>query len=82
MTRRAAAPTSQKWGPIVVPPDSFFVTGDNRNDSYDGRYRGFLGRDRVRGRPLLGYYSYDRNGPAPLPFLTAIRWGRILSRPE
>jgi signal peptidase I len=75
-------PSLKNWGPIVVPPDSFFVMGDNRDDSYDGRYWGFLGRDRIRGNPFLVYYSYDRNGPLPLPFLTAIRWGRILSKPE
>ncbi len=75
-------PSLKTWGPVVVPPDSFFVMGDNRDDSYDSRYWGFLGRDRIRGHPFLVYYSYDRNGPLPLPFLTAVRWKRILSIPE
>jgi len=72
-------PSLKNWGPIVVPPDSFLVLGDNRDASYDGRYWGFLGRDRVRGRAEIIYYSHDANGILPLPFLTAIRWGRLFS---
>ena len=75
-------PTLKNWGPVVVPADSFFVMGDNRDNSYDSRYWGFLGRERVDGRPLFIYYSFDRNGVLPLPFLTAIRWRRIFSKPH
>ncbi len=75
-------PDLQNWGPIVVPPDSFFMLGDNRDSSYDGRYWGFLPRKNVRGRPLVVYFSYDQNSWRALPFLTAIRWDRIFSTPE
>jgi len=72
-------PSLKNWGPIVVPADSFLVLGDNRDASYDGRYWGFLGRDRVHGRAEIIYYSHDKNGILPLPFLTAIRWRRLFS---
>jgi signal peptidase I len=75
-------PDLQDWGPIVVPPDSFFMMGDNRDSSYDGRYWGFLPRENVRGRPLVVYFSYDPNSWRSIPFLTAVRWGRIFSSPE
>jgi signal peptidase I len=75
-------PDLNTWGPIVVPPDSFFMMGDNRDGSYDGRYWGFLPRANVRGRPLLVYYSFDGSTYRPLPFFTNIRWGRIFTVPQ
>lgn len=75
-------PDLQEWGPIVVPPDSFFMMGDNRDSSYDGRYWGFLPRANVRGRPLVVYFSYDPSSWRALPFLTAVRWRRLFTSPE
>jgi signal peptidase I len=75
-------PDLQNWGPIVVPADSFFMMGDNRDSSYDGRYWGFLPRLSVRGRPLLVYYSYDATSWRQLPAITAIRWGRLFTTPK
>jgi signal peptidase I len=75
-------PDLQDWGPIVVPADSFFMMGDNRDSSYDGRYWGFLPRGNVRGRPLVVYFSYDPNSWRSIPFLTAVRWGRIFTAPH
>jgi signal peptidase I len=56
--------------------------GDNRDNSYDSRYWGFVDRRVIRGRPLFVYYSFDGASYRALPFLTAIRWGRIGSAPE
>lgn len=75
-------PDLQDWGPIVVPPGSFFMMGDNRDLSYDGRYWGFLPRANVRGTPLIIYYSYDPGSWKVLRPITAIRWSRLFSRPR
>jgi signal peptidase I len=75
-------PDLHDWGPIEVPADHYFMMGDNRDDSYDGRYWGFLPRENVRGRPLFVYFSFDPNSWRPLPFFTAVRWGRIFSTPR
>lgn len=73
----AYAPDLQDWGPILVPADSLFVMGDNRENSYDSRYWGFLPRENVRGTPMFIYYSYDKESLRPLAFLTEIRWERV-----
>jgi signal peptidase I len=44
---------------LVVPPDSYFGMGDNRDVSYDSRYWGFIPRQNVVGRPMFIYWSFE-----------------------
>jgi signal peptidase I len=71
------APDLQDWGPVVVPPDSFFALGDNRDASYDSRYYGFVPMTRVLGQPRVIYLSLekDRSGS-----VIGVRWARIGAR--
>ena len=46
-------------GEVVVPPDSYFAMGDNRDSSLDSRYWGFVPRENIIGKPLIIYWSYD-----------------------
>lgn len=48
-----------KDGELVVPSDNFFAMGDNRDNSLDSRYWGFVPRENIVGKPLLIYWSYD-----------------------
>jgi len=55
-------------GELTVPADSFFVLGDNRNDSEDSRYWGFVPRETIVGKPFLIYFSLRTldDGPGQL----------------
>jgi signal peptidase I len=77
-----ARPTHDNWGPMVVPAGHIFSLGDNRYDSIDARYYGFVPRENLRGRPLFIYYSQDcaEEGPPILCLLTTIRWSRVGQR--
>ena len=87
-------PTRNTWGPLVVPPKSYFVLGDNRDISSDSRYWGFLPQSYVKGKALMIYWSYE-SGPGEYVdeglgatvkrvvsvvthFFTRTRWERIL----
>ena len=73
-----SAPSTHEWGPLVVPSGTYFMIGDNRDNSVDSRYYGPVPRDRIRGTPMFVYYSYDPEVGAPfIRALTAIRWRRI-----
>ncbi|HEY7685165.1 MAG TPA: signal peptidase I [Gemmatimonadales bacterium] len=75
--RRRYHPTRDTWGPLVVPAGKYLVLGDNRDDSSDSRYWGFVDASAVKGRTLLVYFSYDRETRDALPWLMDIRWSRL-----
>ena len=84
----------ERYGPVTVPRGQYFVMGDNRDNSQDSRYWGFLPRHYVKGKALVIYWSYEaepedyqdesatstlRNiGSVFAHFFTRTRWNRML----
>ena|SRR5665213_2678113 len=82
------------YGPVTVPPDQYFMMGDNRDNSADSRYWGFLRRDYIKGKALVIYWSYEAGredyedegteatlkgmGSVFVHFFTRTRWDRML----
>ena len=71
------SPTRDNRGPLVIPPDRYFMLGDNRDTSFDSRYWGLLEGWRLEGRAVLVYFSYNKQSMRPFPWLREIRWDRI-----
>lgn len=73
-----ATPSLHEWGPLVVPSGTFFMMGDNRDNSVDSRYYGPVPRANLLGTPMFVYYSYDPEcGADYLCPVTGIRWRRL-----
>jgi signal peptidase I len=84
----------ENYGPVTVPPTEYFAMGDNRDNSQDSRYWGFLPRDYVKGKALLIYWSYQSEredyeiegagntlknlGSVFVHFFARTRWDRML----
>lgn len=77
---RAYRPSRNNWGPLVVPAHNYFVLGDNRDNSLDSRYWGFVPDTLVRGRPMFVYYSYVPDTSSSMSWLTHVRWKRLFAR--
>ena len=83
-------------GDLVVPPGMYFMMGDNRHDSLDSRFWGFVPRQNIVGRPLFNYWSFDTPdsvynqtgigsrlawmGHVAMHFFTETRWSRTFHR--
>lgn len=70
-------PTRDNWGPIAVPAGQYFVLGDNRDESLDSRYWGFVPEADIKGKAALLYFSFDKEALGPVPFFDQVRWSRI-----
>jgi signal peptidase I len=86
-------PQRDNFSDVIVPPGNIFAMGDNRDNSSDSRYWGFVPRENIIGKPLLIYWSYDATtedlmNPNPFEpdhlldmaqhFFTKTRWDRAL----
>ena len=84
----------ERYGPVTVPAAQYFVMGDNRDNSQDSRYWGFLPRHYIKGKALMIYWSYEagrdeyaddgigatlkRTFSIVTHFFTRTRWERLL----
>jgi signal peptidase I len=66
----SSAEPRDNFGPISVPPNALFVMGDNRDQSYDSRYWGFVDLSAIKGKAFIIYWSWDKEN-------FGVRWGRL-----
>jgi signal peptidase I len=70
-----AITTRDYLGPVTVPPHALFVLGDNRDNSKDSRFWGFVDYSAVKGKAFMIYWSWNKRNSGDL--LDYVRWNRI-----
>jgi len=66
------------FGPVTVPVNSVFVLGDNRDNSQDSRFWGFVNVNEVKGKALIIYFSWDRYAQNLLEKVRWVRFGKLI----
>ena len=69
---------TRNYGPVRVPDREYFMMGDNRDNSQDSRYWGFLPAEYVKGKALFVYFSLGDAQPGLAGLFSSVRWSRIL----
>ncbi len=71
-------PSIEEYGPVRVPEGFLFVMGDNRDNSQDSRFWGFVNINEVKGKAFIVYFSWDSNAQKLLNMIRWTRFGKLI----
>jgi signal peptidase I len=75
MPKNSSRGIRDNFGPVIVPANSLFCMGDNRDTSYDSRFWGFVDLKAVKGKAFMIYWSWNSKNSGS--FLNYVRWNRF-----